>query len=108
MAMNTRHYRPLVAAGRRFRWQCRFNYIVEYGSVAAAQGRLPPDRLLVRSEDRPQCLLRVTWNQFPCWLVTPRLVRLCIEDALRRGWLSELATLTLNDSDIPALTQTTS
>ena len=105
MSMFTRGYRPLVVAGRRFRWRCAFNHPGEYFSVAAAQGRLPPDLLLVRSEVAPQRVLTVEWDQFRWRLVTPRLVRACVEEALRRGWPDTLPALTLESATVPGLAE---
>lgn len=96
--MCTRGYRPLVVAGQRFRWRCDFNYVFEYHSVAL--GRLPPDMLLVRSEEYPHAILTVKWDQFRFPLVTPQLVRACVEEAARWGWPDAVSTLRIDDTGI--------
>ena len=85
MGSNWRGYRPFVLDGRRFRWACHFHYPIEVLSTSYAKHghTWRPDALLVRREDRPHCLLTVAWPACHGPLVKPRLVRACIEEALR-------------------------
>jgi hypothetical protein len=101
MAKNWRGYRPFVLDGRRFRWACRFHYPVEM--LSASYGKRGstwrPDTLLVRPEDGPQRSLRVTWPACFGPIVKPAVVRVCIEEGLRRGWLSEHRDLELKGEE---------
>jgi hypothetical protein len=58
------------------------------------------DRLVVRPEVGPHRLLTVTWPACHGPVVKPRLVRACIEEALRRGWLAEHSVVTLSGAEV--------
>jgi hypothetical protein len=62
----------------------------------------PPDELVVRPVDGPHRRVSVTWPACKGPLVTPGLVRACVEEALRRGWLTELANLDLAGAEVPS------
>jgi hypothetical protein len=62
----------------------------------------PPGTLVVRPEDGPHRRLRVTCPACEGPLVTPGLVRAYVEEALRRGWLTELPVLELTGGNVPA------
>jgi hypothetical protein len=103
MAVGKRRTRPLVFGSRRFRWRCDFNDPREKSSVAWHEGRITtPDRLLVRPEDGPHRVLTVSWP--PCCgpVVSPGLVRACVEEAVRRGWLTDVRTMDLRGADVPS------
>jgi hypothetical protein len=104
MARKWKGYRPLVLNGRRFRWVCRFHYPIEVLSVgfATSGSTWPPDTVVVRPEDHPQSVLSVTWPPCSGPIVKPGFVRVCVEEAFRRGWLSEHMSLTLPGSEVPA------
>jgi hypothetical protein len=60
-----------------------------------------PDTLLVRADPiPPRRVLRVTWPACCGPVLTPRVVRGLIEEALRRGWLTEHADLELDGTTI--------
>lgn len=103
MATGKKRTRPLALDGRRFRWRCEFNDPLEAFSVGYAErgGAWPPDTLVVRPEDGPHRLLTVTWPACKGPVVTPGLVRACIEEALRRGWLTEVPDMELMSTDVP-------
>ena len=103
MAVGKRRTRPLVLDGRRFRWRCDFrHHPAEKGSVAWSEGRIStPDRLFVRPEDGPHRLLTVSWPPCDGPVVSPRLVRACVEEAIRRGWLTDAPTMDLPGADVP-------
>jgi hypothetical protein len=71
--------------------------------VAAAEGRLPPDRVVVRVETASNVALVVEWDRGRWPVVTPRLVRLCVDEGLRRGWPDRLASLSLRADEVAAL-----
>jgi hypothetical protein len=50
----------------------------------------------------PHNLLTVSWPPCSGPVVKPALVRACIEEALRRGWLAELRVLDLQGTDVPS------
>ncbi|HEX4608765.1 MAG TPA: hypothetical protein VH092_11230 [Urbifossiella sp.] len=104
MAASWRGYRPIVVDGRRFRWACAFNHPAERGSVGYATHGVswPPDTLTVRPEDGPHRPLTVTWPACTGPLVTPRLVRACLEEAIRRGWPNGVSQLELLGAAIPS------
>jgi hypothetical protein len=90
-----------VLNGRHFRWRCEFNDPLEICSVAFTEGRITTsDRLIVRPVDGPHRVLAVAWAPCKGPLVTPELVRLCVEEALRRGWLSERPSLGLDGAEV--------
>ena len=62
----------------------------------------PADALLIRPEDAPHRRLTITRPACEGPVVTPGLVRACIEEALRRGWLTEWSALGLVSADVPA------
>ena len=98
-------YRPFALDGRCFRWAVHFHYRFDAMSAGFARrgSTWPPDTILLRPEDHPQALLRVTWRA--CTgprLITPAFVRVCIEEALRRGWPNDHAILELPGSEVPA------
>jgi hypothetical protein len=102
MAIGKRGSRPLVLDGRHFRWRCEFNDPLEIFSVAFTEGRITtPDRLIVRPVDGPHRVLAVAWAPCKGPVVTPELVRRCVEEALRRGWLSERPSLELAGAEAP-------
>jgi|GEM_PF-3449534 len=104
MAIGKRRTRPLSLGTRRFRWRCEFSYPAEVFS-AGHQDRAaswPPDMLVVRPEDGPYRRLTVTWPACEGPLVTPCLVHTCVEEALRRGWLTESPDLELAGVNVPA------
>jgi hypothetical protein len=89
--------------GQCFRWRCEFHYPAERASTAWSEGRITsPDRLIVRPENSPHNSLTVSWP--PCCgpVVKPAMVRACIEEALRRGWLREHRILDLQGTDVPS------
>jgi hypothetical protein len=97
MATGKRRTRPLSLGGRRFRWRCEFSHPLEVFSAGYEErgASWPPDTLVVRPEDGPHGLLTVTWPACEGPVVTPGMVRSCVEEALRRGWLAELPVLKL-------------
>jgi hypothetical protein len=103
MAVGKRRTRRLTANGRHFRWRCDFNEPLERFSAGYAERGMTwrPDRLLVRPEDAPHYLLTVAWPACHGPVVKPRLVRACIEEALRRGWLVEQSMVTLSGPEVP-------
>lgn len=102
MAIGKKRTRPLTLDGRQFRWRCDFNHPAEEFSTAMAEGRITtPDRLRVRPVDGPHQLLTVNWPPCQGPLVLPELVRACIEEARRRGWLEEHAVMELAGADVP-------
>lgn len=62
-----------------------------------------PDSLVVRPEDGPHRVLTVTWPACTGPVVTPRLVRACIQQALCQGWLADGGTLNLAGPDVADL-----
>jgi hypothetical protein len=102
MAVGKRRTRRLTVAGRCFRWRCEFSEPAERFSVsyAACGESWAPDRLVLRPEEEPHRLLTVTWPACHGPVVRPELVRACIEEALRRGWLAEHQAVTLAGTDI--------
>lgn len=102
MATGKRRTRRLTAHGRAFRWRCDFNEPLERFSVGYAQRghTWRPDTLVIRPEDGPHRLLTVTWPACLGPVVKPRLVRACVEEALRRGWLTEHPILSLVGSEV--------
>jgi hypothetical protein len=103
MAKVWRGYRLIVVASQRFRWACHFHYPMEALSTSYAKrgATWPPDTLVVRPEERPERLLRVTWPACYGPILKPVLVRACIEEALRRGWLSDSANLEFAGAELP-------
>jgi hypothetical protein len=103
MATRKRRTRLLSFDGRQFRWRCEFNHPSEVHSVGYAERgeQWPPDVLVVRPEVGPHQRLDVTWPPCTGPVVTPGLVRACVAEALRRGWLTESAVLELNGADVP-------
>jgi hypothetical protein len=89
--------RRITANGSEYRWRCEFNDPAEKFSKAYAEhGKSwSPDILVVRPVDRPYRLLTVTWPACDGPAVMPRVVRAAIDEAIRRGWLAELANMTL-------------
>jgi hypothetical protein len=104
MATGKRRTRPLSLDGRRFRWRCEFNGQLEMHSVGYQErgASWPADALVIRPEDGPHRRLTVSWPACKGPVVTPGLVRACIEEALRLGWLSESSALELAGADVPA------
>jgi hypothetical protein len=104
MAIGKRGTRPLSLDGREFRWRCDFSAPYEMASsgYASEGASWPPDTLVVRPVDGPHRRLTVTWLACKGPLVTPGLVRACVEEALRRGWLMELPNLDLVGVDVVA------
>jgi hypothetical protein len=104
MAKSWRGYRPIVLHGRRFRWMCQFNHPLEVLSAAYANRHTEwsPDILKIRPEDNPDRLLTVSWPACHGPVVKPDLVRACIEEALRRGWLVDHPVTELVGSDLTA------
>jgi hypothetical protein len=102
MATGKRRTRRLTAHGQAFRWRCDFNEPAERFSVGYAQcGQTwRPDSLVIRPEEGPHRLLTVTWPACLGPVVKPRLVRACLEEALRRGWLTESPVLTFPGSEV--------
>jgi hypothetical protein len=102
MAIGKRRTRPLSLGGQHFRWRCDFSLPVEMASAAyATEGASwQTDTLIVRPVDGPHRLLTVTWPACNGPLVTPGLVRACVEEALRRGWLTTLPSLELAGTDV--------
>jgi hypothetical protein len=103
VANDWRGYRSLALGGRQFRWACCFNHPLEVFSVGYVKrgASWPPDRLLVRSEDGAHRLLTVRWPACRGPVVKPALVRACVEEALRRGWLDTHAVLDLAGEEVP-------
>lgn len=103
MTIGKRRTRPLSFGSHRFRWRCAFSHPSEVSSVGYQEWGASwlPDVLVVRPEEGPHRRLTVTWPACKGPLVTPGLVRTCVEEALRRGWLSELAVLELAGIDVP-------
>jgi hypothetical protein len=103
MAVGKRRTRRLTVEGHSFRWRCEFSEPAERFSVSYAErgGSWAPDRLLIRPEEDPHRLLTVTWPACHGPVVRPGLVRACVEEALRRGWLAAHPTMTLAGTDLP-------
>ena len=103
MAGMWHEWRLLVADGQRFRWQCSFNHPLEMLSVGFAErGHLwSPDLLLVRPEDRSSRRLTVSWPPCKGPVVKPGLVRACIDEARRRGWLGESPIMEIEGLEVP-------
>jgi hypothetical protein len=104
MATGKRRTRPLSLDGRRFRWRCEFNdplelHSAEYEELGASW---PADALVIRPEDGSHRRLTVTWPACKGPVVTPGPVRACIEEARRRGWLTESSALELAGADVPS------
>lgn len=101
MAPGRRGTRRITIDGRHFRWRCEFNEPLERFSVGYAKhgDTWRPDRLLVRPEDGAHRLLAVTWPACEAPIIKPRLVRACIREALRQGWLTGRAEMTLAGRD---------
>jgi hypothetical protein len=102
MATGQRRTRPFSLDGRRFRWRCEFTFPAEMFSRGFAEASWTADALVIRPEDGPHRRLTVTWPACKGPLVTPGLVRACIEEALRRGWLTESSAMELDGADVPA------
>src|SRR5205823_4524663 len=104
MAVGRRSTRRMTVEGRSFRWRCDFNEPLERFSVSyAKRGETwRPDSLVVRPEEGPHRLLTVTWPACQGPVVKPRLVRACVREALRRGWLAEHPLVALAGRDVPA------
>jgi hypothetical protein len=102
MAVGRRRTRRLCVDGRCFRWRCDFNEPLEKFSVGYAKRGTSwrPDTLVIRPEDGPHRLLTVTWPACQGPVVKPRLVRACIEEALRRGWLTDHSGMILAGADV--------
>src|SRR4051794_9893210 len=103
MAVGRRRTRRLLVAGCYFRWRCDFNEPLERFSADYAKHGTTwrPDVLVIRPEDGPHRLLSVTRPACQGPVVKPRLVRACIEEALRRGWLADRPALTLAGASVP-------
>ena len=101
--MNSRGKRLLIVDARRFWWRCDFHEPAEKFSVGYAERGTTwkPDQLIIRPEDGPHQLLTVTWPACRGQIIKPSLVRACIDEAVRRGWLEELRELTFAGSDLP-------
>jgi hypothetical protein len=104
MAVGKRRTRPLSLDGQHFLWRCEFSAPYEKASSAYARdgASWPPDTLVVRPEHGPHRRLAVTWPACTGPLVTPGLVRVCVEEALRRGWLTTLQVLELPGAEVRA------
>jgi hypothetical protein len=102
MAKSWHGYRALVLDGRRFRWECSFNEPLDKLSSAYSENGMnwPPDTLTVLPEIDPHRRLTVTWPACCGPIVMPRFVRLCIEQALARGWLDEHAVMTMAGAEV--------
>lgn len=103
MATGKRRTRPLSLGNRRFRWRCDFNHPLEAFSTGYRERGAfwSPDTLVIRPEDGPHRRLTVTWPACRGPLVTPGLVRTCVEEGLHQGWLTESPALELAGADIP-------
>jgi hypothetical protein len=103
MATGRRRTRILTVGDRQFLWRCDLSHPAEVHSVGYAErgASWPPDRLIVRPEDGPHRCLTVTWSACYAPTLRPALVRVCVEEALRRGWLTELGELNLSGADLP-------
>jgi hypothetical protein len=102
MAKVWRGYRLIVVTGGRFRWACHFHHPMEVLSRAYAKrgATWTLDTLLVRPEDQPERLLRVTWPACYGPVLKPAFVRACIEEATRRGWPSQVRNLEFAGSEL--------
>ncbi len=102
MAIGKRRTRPLSLDGQEFRWRCEFSAPYEMASSSYTRdgAAWPPDTLLVRLVDGPHRRLAVTWPACTGPLATPGLVRACVEEALRRGWLTTLPVLELAGTEV--------
>lgn len=102
MAVGKRRLRSLALGDRRFLWRCEFSSPLEVCSVGYRErgSSWPPDRLVVRPEIGLHCRLWVDWPPCQGPLVTPDLVRACVEVALGRGWLADSPTLDLAGSEV--------
>jgi hypothetical protein len=103
MAVGKGRTRLLTINGRCFRWRCDFNEPLDKFSVAYAKhgNTWRPDNLVFRPEDAPHRLLTVAWPACEGPIVKPQLVRACIDEALRRGWLDAHSVMTLPGSEVP-------
>jgi hypothetical protein len=103
MALGKRRTRRLTVNARCFRWRCDFNGPYERFSISYAKrgSTWAPDSLIVRPEEGPHRLLTVTRAACLGSVVTPRLVRACIVEAVRKGWLAEHSLMTLEGSEMP-------
>jgi hypothetical protein len=97
MGIGKRRTRPLVLGSNRFRWRGQFN---DPELSLSAELFTAHDALLVRPEEGHHRLLTVFWRVGDRVLLTPGLVRACVEEAIRRGWLSEYPTLSLAGVDV--------
>jgi len=102
MARRWRDYRAITVNGLRFRWKCDFSEPGEKFSVAYAESghEWEPDRLIVRAEERPHCMLVITWPACKCPGIGPGGVREAIEAAMDRKWLEAEESLVLPASEI--------
>ena len=94
MAFGTKRYRRLIVGERVLFWRYLW-----YDGMSLFAGN---NHLLVRPEVGPHRLLRVNFG-YGGPTVTPRVVRACVDEAIRRGWPFERAGLTLKAPEIVAL-----
>ncbi|OAI52553.1 hypothetical protein AYO44_16570 [Planctomycetaceae bacterium SCGC AG-212-F19] len=103
MAVGKRSMRRITVEGHTFHWRCAFNEPLEKFSVSFAKNgeTWSPDCLLIRPGEGPHRLLTVTWPACHGPVVKPRLVRTCVLEGLRRGWLIEHPEMTMAGRDVP-------
>lgn len=96
MAGKWRGWRLLVVGERRFRWQFSAHFPFDMSHLTEdKRRRWSFDTLTVRTEDRSPRRLFVRWQPFGSPMVTPGLVRACIDKALREGWLTDAEVMEL-------------
>jgi hypothetical protein len=102
MAVGKRHARRLTYENQHFRWRCDFHEPLDKFSEAYARHGTSwtPDALLIRPEEQAHRLLTVLWPACAAPMITPRVVRVCIEEALRRGWLQDQVRVVLAGHDV--------
>ena len=105
MAKRWGEWRLIVVGDRRFRWKVDFHGPYDIGSVAYAENSHDwvPDELLIRPEDRSNRRVTIHWPACKGGIVTPHLVRRCLDEAFDQGWLTQHDCITLNGIELPTI-----